>query len=58
MFVFRKVTVDVYGCKTISYYVLYAICINKKWPTDGKYIYIYMYILLFSFRAIFHKGSE
>ena len=43
MFVFRKVTVDVYGCKTILYYVLYAICINTKWPTHGKYIYCYSF---------------
>ena len=58
MFVFRKVTVDVYECKTSLYYVLYAICKNTKWPTHGKYICIYIYILLFFFRVIFHKGSE
>ena len=40
MFVFRKVTVDANGCKTILYCVLHAICINKKWPTNGKYINI------------------
>ena len=53
MFVFRKVTVDVYECKTILYYVLYAICINTKWPTHGKYICIYIYIYCYSFSESF-----